>query len=259
MQEDRKNKDEEDEDDNDDGLGIQVVATRAAKHKCPPIMQQIGICHPFSMSIYGTSGSGKTVFAINLLKDPKKYGGYFDEIHLFGLTVRSDDSWKNLDVKKEHIHDEIEKMIPELKQLLAKQRRDVEAKGVLACKKICIVFEDVTTNIKLLNASAYHQAYVQNRHNAVSSIAMCHKYNAQNRTCRLNSGHSILFPCAQSDIDRLITETQPAGLSKREYEEIIMDCFTPEEGCSHPFMWLNSKVEESMKIRKTLRHIIRYN
>lgn len=254
MQADRK---EETEESNDDGLGIEVLESRAQQHVAPPLMEQIGLCHPFSLSIYGSSGSGKTVLAINILKDPRKYGGFFDEIHVFGLTARSDDTWKHIALKREFIHDDFDKLVPDLRALLQRQRRDVEANGILACKKVCIVFEDVTTNIKLLNSSAYHQAYVQNRHNGVTSIAMCHKFHAQNRTCRLNSGHSMIFPLDDSDFEQVVKETCSPGLSRRDYAEIVAECLTPDEDAKHPFMWLNNKVDPAIRIRKTLRHIIR--
>lgn len=243
----------------DQGLDIQVLETRARHHESPELMAQIGLCHPFSMSIYGTTGSGKTVFAVNLLLDPRKYGGYFDEIHLFGLTAKSDDTWKHLNLKKEHIHDDMAKMIPDLKKLLEKQKREVESKGVLKCKKICLVFEDATTNIKLLNSPVYVQAYVQNRHNAVSAIAMCHKYRAQNRTCRLNSKHSIIYPADQTDVDQVVKETCPYGLSRDEYNDIIHYTFEPDDEHSHPFLWLNMTVDQSIRIRKTLKTIVRFS
>ena len=247
---------EEDNNDYESVLDITPVATRARGHQSPPLMEQIDLKHPFSLSIIGTTGSGKTVLAVNLLTRDEMYGSYFDEIHLFGHTVKSDDSWKVLKLPDKFIHSHPKTLIRELKDILTKQRKEVEVKGVLRCKKICLVFEDATTNRKLLSSPQYIQAYVQNRHYACSTIAMCHKYHAQKRVCRLNSNHIMIFPATMSEIKRIIMETQPAHLSKEEYEGIIKSAMESSPEMSHPFLWLNFKVQADKRIRKGLRFIL---
>lgn len=238
-------------------LDIKVLPSEAQHHKCPDMMRKIGLCHPFSATISGASGSGKTTFCLNLLtRGDSMYGNYFDEIHLFSLTARSDSTWKILKLKDEFIHDKAEKLISDLRVLLSKQKSDVDKRGVLKVKKLCLVFDDVSANRKMLNSSEYMKAYVQNRHYAISTIAMVHKYHIQRRICRLNSNHLFIFPATENEIQKIMSETQPAGISKREYHDIIEYCFTPQ-GNDHPFMWLNFKVSPDIRIRRNLTEIIR--
>lgn len=239
-----------------DNLDIKPLPTNANKHVVPPLMDQINLKHPFSLSIIGNTGSGKTVLCLNLVTNPQMYGGYFDEIHLFGLTVESDNTWDILKLPKRQIHSKPNSLIPELRTLLDKQKRDVEVMGVHRVKKICIIFEDATANRKLLNSSEYIEAYVQNRHYGCTTIAMCHKYHAQTRVCRLNSNHIMVFPCTMTEVKRIISELQPAHLSAREFQDQIAFCFKPDETSKHPFLWLNFKVPDAERVRKTLRLIL---
>ena len=241
-----------------DNLEIKVMETDAHKHENPPLMEGINLKHPFSVSVFGNTGSGKTVLTLNLLTNKHMFGEYFDEVHLFGLTARSDSSWEVLKLPDKFIHDKPHSLISDLRALLNERKADVKRVGVHKSKKVCIVFEDATANRKLLNSAEYIESYVQNRHYGISVIACCHKYHAQTRVCRLNSNHIMLFPATPSEINRLCSELQPSFLSKKEFIDAIRHCFEPDEECSHPFMWLNFKSPERERIRKTLKHGLQF-
>jgi hypothetical protein len=65
-------------------LRIKPLPTRATKVVSPPLMEDVDLKHPFSLAVYGMTGSGKTVGVLNLVTNPHMYGEYFDEMYLFG-------------------------------------------------------------------------------------------------------------------------------------------------------------------------------
>ena len=240
-------------------LDIVPVQTRAHDHQNNAVCVKMELCHPFSASLIGGSGSGKSVLAVNLLTNPNLFGGYFDKIYLVGATVHSDDTWKSLNVPKNQQFTNIATMIPQIERVIRKQKADVEQKGVAKAQRICIVFEDVTTNLKLLNSAAYIQSYVQNRHLNCSTLAMCHKFTAQTRVCRLNSGHHFIFAASKSEVARIVSETMPHNLDKAAYTKLINYAWTPTKQNPKPFLWINFKAgakDINSQLRKNLNEII---
>jgi hypothetical protein len=235
-------------------LKILPLPTRASKLESPPLMAEVDLKHPFSLAVYGMTGSGKTVAVLNLLTNPEMYGGYFDETYLFSATGRSDDSFDALALPKRNVI--TDKMIPELKKLIERQKKAVERKGVDKAKKVCIIFEDLTANRALMNSPAFIKAFVQNRHLSCSTIACCHKFNALVRTARMNANHHWLFPCAESEVSRVVDEHQPPGIRKSDFVGLIQYAFESTEDQPRPFLWINLKVPTQTRFRKSLEEML---
>ena len=236
-------------------LKIRPLPTRAARLRSPPLMEHIDLKHPFSLAVYGMTGSGKTVAVLNLLTNPAMYGGgFFDEMYLFSATGKSDDSFDALELKKNHII--TDDMISKLKKIIATQKRDVERRGIDRAKKVCIIFEDLTANRKLMNSPDFIKAFVQNRHLSCSTIACCHKFNALIRTARMNANHHWLFPCSESEVSRVVDEHQPPALTKKQFEELIRYAFEATEDMPRPFLWINLKVPTQTRFRKSLEEVL---
>jgi hypothetical protein len=235
-------------------LQIKPLPTRAKNISCPPLMEQVNLKHPFSLSVFGSTGSGKTVAVLNLLTNPNMYGGYFDEVYLFSVTGKSDDSCDALDLKPSNII--TDSMISKLDSLMKKQQKAVESKGIDKAKKVCILFEDLTANKKLMESDSFLKSFVQNRHLSISTIACCHKYHALNRTARLNSNHAWVFPATDSEVNRICDEAQPPTLKKAEFIQLINYCFESTPDNTHPFLWMNVKEPYSTRFRKSLEELI---
>jgi hypothetical protein len=69
-------------------LKIVPLPTKASKIQSPPLMDEVTLKHPFSLAVYGMTGSGKTVAVLNLLTHPQMYGQYFDEVFIFSGQIR---------------------------------------------------------------------------------------------------------------------------------------------------------------------------
>jgi hypothetical protein len=217
-------------------------------------MEEVDLKHPFSLAVYGMTGSGKTVAVLNLLTNPHMYGEYFDEMYLFSATGKSDDSFDALRLKKKNII--TDQMIPKLKKIIDSQKKEVERKGVDKAKKVCVIFEDLTSNRKLMNSPDFIKAFVQNRHLSMSTIACCHKFNALVRTARMNANHHWLFPCSESEVSRIVDEHQPPELRKREFVGLIQHAFEATEEQQRPFLWINLKVPTNIRFRKSMEEIL---
>lgn len=237
-------------------LRIVPLPTRAKNVRSPPLMEQVKLEHPFSLAVFGMTGSGKTVAVLNLLTNPSMYGNYFDETWLFSVTGAADDSFGVLKLDKKRIITDANKMVSSLQKLLKKQKTEVEKKGIDKAKKVCIVFEDLTANKKLMRSKAFLECFVQNRHHGVTTIACCHKYHALIRTARLNCNHVWIFPCTRSEQNRLIGEAQPPQLISKQFEELIAYAFAPTADQPRPFLWINYKVPTTIRFRKSFQEIL---
>lgn len=235
-------------------LRIKPLPTKATKLQSPPFMEEVDLKHPFSLAVYGMTGSGKTVAVLNLLTNPHMYGEYFDEVYLFSATGKSDDSFDALELKKNNVI--TDQMIPKLAKIIESQKRAVERKGIDKAKKVCVIFEDLTANRKLMNSPDFIKAFVQNRHLSMSTIACCHKFNALIRTARMNANHHFLFPCSESEVSRIVDEHQPPGLKKQEFLGLIQHAFEPTEEQPRPFLWVNLKVPTNIRFRKSMEEIL---
>ena len=237
-------------------LKISPLPTRAKNIECPPLMKEIGLEHPFSL-VYGGTGSGKSVSVLNILTLPQMYGNYFDQVFLFSVTGNSDDSFDVLDLDKKNIV--TTDMIQRLKKILQKQKAAVERRGIDKAPKVCIIFEDLTANKKLMNSPDFLRSFVQNRHASLSVLACCHKMNALVRTARLNSNHHFIFPCSESEVSRITEQHQPPELKKHEFEGLIRYAFTPSDDNTHPFLWINTKQPTKTLFRRSLDQILELN
>jgi hypothetical protein len=235
-------------------LKIRPLPTRASKIESPPLMDEVDLKHPFSLAVYGMTGSGKTVAVLNVLTNPEMYGDYFDEVYLFSATGKSDDSFDALALPKRNVF--TDQMIPELHKIIERQKKAVERKGIDKAKKVCIIFEDLTANRKLMNSPDFIKAFVQNRHLSCSTIACCHKFNALVRTARMNANHHWVFPCSESEVSRIVDEHQPPELKKSQFVDLVRYAFEPSEDQSRPFLWINLKVPTQTRFRKSMEEVL---
>ena len=118
-------------------LKIEPFKTEASKHESPATMSAIDIKHPFSIGIFGMTGSGKTVLACQLLCNKQMYRGYFDRIYLFSPTGNADDTFDHLGIPDEQIFTIEKQMIKELGKIIRAQKESVEDKGLMKTKRVC--------------------------------------------------------------------------------------------------------------------------
>jgi len=237
-----------------DLLQIKPLPTKALQHKSPPLMSKIGIKHPFSMCVIGCSGSGKTVFTCSLLLNKDMFYKFFNEVYLITPTGSADDTFQLLGLPKNNII--TEKFEERLREIIEKQEREVEQKGVIDADRVLVVFEDLTSLKKLQNSPEFTKIYVQNRHLNISVVSCVHKYKAFNRTCRMNSNHLIVFPCTNSEKEAIADENATPNWSKKGFFDMMSHAFKQDQNNKRPFLWINNKVQPEERFRKNLTKIL---
>ncbi len=82
-------------------------------------------------------------------------------------------------------------------------------------------------------------------------------YNKLPRALRINANAAIVFPSTQSEIEVLLDEITPAGITKREFQNFkVIDYATDGR---YDFLYINRHADRDKKIRKNLTEIIDLN
>jgi GTPase SAR1 family protein len=225
--------------------------------KLRPLMQNYTI-PPFPQSVLmvGASSSGKTTLLLRLMTETHFYKGYHDFIFLFSLTAKLDDGFKRLKLKKDHIFDTEESMIESMEIIYNSQKKNVENGTVKTAPKILCIFEDLTTNEKLMRNPIFKSLWTLGRHINIQVIAMIHKYKALPRTARLQAMNIIYFRGSNSEVQQLTDDFTPPNHSKKEFTEII-DCATQvDEESKHHFLYMCNKVPFKSRHRRDFELIL---
>ena len=212
---------------------------------------------PFSFMFSGRSGSGKTNLLINILTKKELYAKYFHYILVYSPTAGAlDDSYDKLKLPKENF---IKDFGPEeLDKIIEIRKKQIDDKGVEWVGKnarMLIILDDVIANRAFLESPAALKMFALLRHYLVAVIVLMQSYTKLPRALRLNVNALAVFPCSQSEVERLIDEVTPSGIKKREFEKVIDHC---TEG-RFDFLYINNHADPGQRIRKNLDEVIDLN
>jgi hypothetical protein len=209
---------------------------------------------PFSMMISGSSGSGKTNLLMNIMTRDDLYGHYFHYIVVFSPTAGStDDMYKKLKIPEANFIREMKSEM--LTNLIANRKARIEEKGIVWVAKnerMCIIMDDVIAERSFLESPDALRMFALLRHYLCAIIVLVQSYNKLPRSLRLNANAVMVFPAQQSEVAVLLDEITPAGLKKKEFENVI-DHATSEPFC---FLYINRHAKPGQQIRKNLDGII---
>lgn len=238
-------------------LKIKAFPTDKHKIKVNELMSDCTIPKfPQSVLMVGASGSGKTTLFMRLMTEKHFYKGFHKFVFLFSETARLDDSFKKLKLKKNHIFDTEEEMIKNLNIIFQAQKRNVELNGIMKAPKILLVFEDLTTNEKLMRNSVFKSLWTLGRHLNIQVIAMIHKYKALPRTQRLNAMNIIYFRGSSDETLQLVDDFTPPGHTKKEFLQIVNLATKPTEDSPNSFLYMCNKLPFKIKFRRNFENII---
>jgi hypothetical protein len=212
---------------------------------------------PFSFMMSGRSGSGKTNLLISMLTNKKLYAGYFHYIVVYSPTANTlDDSYEKLNLPSENFIDDFDSDV--LDKIILIRKKQIEEKGVEYIAKnsrMLIILDDVIANRQFLESPAALKMFALLRHYLVAVIVLMQSYTKLPRALRLNCNAVAVFPCTQSEVERLLDEITPSGIKKRDFEKVIDYC---TEG-QYDFLYVNNHAKPNERIRKNLNEIIDLN
>ena len=241
-----------------DRYAIKAVASDKSKTPLRECMKK-GVLprFPFSMMISGRSGSGKTNVLINMLTNEHLLKGYFHYTIVFSPTAgKYDDSYKALGLPSESFRtdftpDDLNTIIENRKTLIDKKGIEWVTKN----SRVLLIMDDVIASRDFLNSPEALKMFALLRHYQVAIIVLMQSYNKLPRALRVNANATIVFPATQSEVEVLLDEITPAGLTKREFAKVIEHCTDGR----YDFLYINNHADPGQRIRKNLTGVIDIN
>ena len=209
---------------------------------------------PFSMMISGRSGSGKTNVLLNILTKDNMYDKYFHYTVVYSPTAgKYDDMYKILKLPEENFKNDFS--AEDLNNLIESRKNLIAKKGiewVVKNSRVLIILDDVIANRDFLNSPEALKMFALLRHYQVAIIVLMQSYNKLPRALRINSNATIVFPSTQSEVEVLLDEITPSGLSKKQFLKVIEYCTDGR----YDFLYINNHAEPDKRIRKNFDEVI---
>lgn len=210
--------------------------------------------YPWSSCISGRSGSGKTQLLLNMLTRDDLLGNYFHKILVFSPTAGElDDTYDALKLPKENFIKKFDSSI--LEKILNNRKAQIKKDGVAKVGKtdrVLLIFDDCIAEKKFLESKENLMMFTLLRHYLCSVCILSQSFKKIPRSIRINANFTCIFPSLESEINVMLEEITPAGITKKEFREIINYC---TEG-RFDFMTINNHAEPKERIRKNLSEII---
>jgi len=209
-----------------------------------------------SIVLVGSVKSGKSVLIQNLMTRKEFYGDFFDEDnkYLFSPTASYDEIADEMGIVEENRISE--DMIEELSDIVEGQTMEVENRGKSRAKKLCLIFDDLSSCKKLQRSKVFEKIFTTNRHLNIMLFCCVHKISALTRLCRLQCAHICFFKASYSEMEILAREFCGSGLTKKQMIDLIRYATEPDENSSHPFLYINLTAKPKERYRKTFSQIL---
>lgn len=208
----------------------------------------------FSWILSGRSGSGKTQLLLNVLTRQDLLGDYFHCIIIFSPTAGDlDDTYDALKIPKENFIKTFDVEI--LKTLLDNRKKLIKDKGIEWVGKnsrILLIFDDMIAEKNFLNSQETLMMFTLLRHYLCSVVICSQSFKKIPRAIRINANWLCIFPSLESEIQIMLEEICPSGVTKKEFRKIIDYCTTGK----YDFMSIQNHAEPNQRIRKNLSEII---
>lgn len=207
----------------------------------------------FSALLIGSSGSGKSVLAYNLIN--KFYKDFFDMIILISPTGKTDDIQQALNLPKNRVITDMAKAESVVKMIEDTQEEAIKKDGFAKAKKILLYFDDVVGDAVFMNSKAMINAFIKNRHYGISCILCSQYFKAIPRRMRMQSACNFFFACAETEMKVIAEDFLPPGVSVHYFLYILNKILSEK----HQFVTYNKQSDWPERWRKGLAHVIHFS
>jgi hypothetical protein len=211
--------------------------------------------YPFSWMLSGSSGSGKTNLAMNILTNKDLYGKYFHCILVFSPTAgKYDDSYKVLNLPPENFISKFDNGM--LEKIIEARKEKIDTKGgewVSKNERMLIILDDVIADRQFLESPDALRLFSLLRHYLVSIMVMIQSYTKLPRALRNNCNAICVFPALRSEIETIKDEVAPAEYNKKEFEKLLKHCMSEQ----HSFFYINRHANPGERMRKNLDEVLK--
>ena len=205
----------------------------------------------------GTTGMGKSTLVANLMSKPQFFGGkrkdggdWFDKIILISPTGDSDDVQK--DMKVDLVLTDMDEVPGELIDLMRIQKKVIKESGADKAPKICLLYDDVISNPKLMRNKHFIKTFIANRHFNFTVLLCTQSWTKVPRAVRLQARGIFYFPGGISEVELLCDEYCPPGLWRNDFRELVS--YATESDYS--FLFINKSTPIKNRYRRNLHEII---
>jgi hypothetical protein len=139
-----------------------------------------------------------------------------------------------------------------IEQVLNANRTIIEQYGADKAPKLCLIYDDVVGDKKLLNHPMFVKSFIACRHFNCTTFICTQSYTAVPRRCRLQCSNVILFGASQDELNILAETYTPARYTKKEFIELASHA-TKEK---YSFLYINMNAEPAKRYRKTFETIL---
>jgi hypothetical protein len=226
-----------------------------------PNMRDYNIPSFPSTSLYiGGTGSGKTSVIATLLTKPAAYGAdlsiglkpFFKpaDIHLFGQSMDSDPTWKEvrkrLKIPDSNVYVDTEES--DLKAVLDKMQKTAEKhKDKRHCPRSCIVYDDAIGDKEFVMSDNVTRNAIRNRHLCSNVMFSSQSLKRTPRVVRLQAQAICYWAgnATREDQEKVFEEWGSGSMSKKEWFQLIMPHFNKK----HTFLYVNRNLPPQTRYR----------
>jgi hypothetical protein len=251
LSKDKKRKDitQRDKDSNNDmdletDLSIKPPKTNKDEIKHPPLSEK-GILPKLGSSILvvGKSASGKSVLIQNLIKDPRFYGNYFDDVYLCAPTAQTDDILTQLNLPPHHVFTNLDLGTSAIDKLQQSMRHSIQKHGPGKSKQVALLLDDCIGSTQFLNSEPFLKSFIAPRHFNMTTFLSSQHLRKVPKICRMQSNCVILYPASKAELDTYCEEYCPPGVSNQGFERMLQDAW------SEPYQFLSIHLRQPIAKR----------
>ncbi len=215
------------------------ISTDEEKQKVDKLLPQI----PFRILVSGNSASGKGIMCNSFMGKNTgfPYKSIFkNNIFVFSSTFAlGDKSLQSLDIPVENQFDKLDEEI--IHQIMHEQRLNILEYTKSQVPDICILLDDVLTQLSHKKNSIVRELFFSGRHYKISLFFMVQSYRSVPKSMRTNCTNLIFFKNNNTKETNSIIDEQNAPSKIMKY---ILDDATEED---FSFLVVNNKVHDKNK------------